>query len=346
LGAFPAVAPLSAESVESTHRLLPGFLIAYTLTVTSLSFAAAAWGRAGADLVVIGLGWPHIILGFLFYVNKVVKNRGSARAAFFWLLGITAAIGLIHSHRPITTLIYVYFVFHAFRDEIFIYRQVRSGYRYAGPVWDRAGIAFLLLVLVGISAGQLRFTAASASAYAASTPYFTGLVLCACALVLCLSALAGAPARLYQEFPGLRYAFPSIFLVASAMTAMKISRFHGLPAPLFFSFLVTFHYFSWYVFYLEKLRNGPVPRPAAGPATRLDRWLAAMATRDGFLATIAVLNIGSFAGAYAYQVWHVPSQLAYVFDMKYFLYFLIFHVTMSFAPKGVPKATAKILGSL
>jgi hypothetical protein len=64
-----------------------------------------------------------------------------------------------------------------------------------------------------------------------------------------------------------------------------------------------------------------------------------MTTRQGFINTIVTMNVVSFGGAYAYQVLGAGAGLNYVFDLKYFLYVLVFHVTVSFAPKGAPKVS-------
>jgi len=102
---------------------------------------------------------------------------------------------------------------------------------------------------------------------------------------------------------------------------------------------VVFHYFSWYVYYLEKLRSARArtPVPVFGDSSSLDWMLARISTRSGFIATIVTLNLVSLAGAYSYQVLHLSGAWAYPFQLKYFLYFLIFHVSMSFAPKGPSK---------
>lgn len=337
MSTYASVANSSPVSQVRVRTLFPGFLISYVLTVSTLVTASFLWGRAGSDLIVVGLGWPHVILGFMFYANKVIKNVGSHRVNFYWLMAATVAIGCVHTFWPITTLIYVYFVFHAFRDEIFIYHQRRTGHRYAGLVFDKSGLALLFAVVLVTGAFQIQSRLA-AQTLKLSYPYGAEVALCAVALVLALLALFGIPQRIFAQSPGLRYAFPAFFLVIAAMTSFRVGRFYGYHLPLFFAILVVFHYFSWYVFYLQKLGAGPPPRPAQAPVTGFDRLLAAMTTRDGFITAIVVMNVVSFAGAYSYQVLHLSARLAYIFDLKYFLYFLVFHVTMSFAPKGVPKS--------
>jgi hypothetical protein len=481
-----------------TWTLLNRLLIAYVLTAVSLAACGYLWGAAGFDLLVVGMGWPHVILGFMFYFNKVLKGEGSHRIQFAWLLALTAAIGYVYSRQPITTLIYTYFVFHAFRDEIFIYHQRRTSHRFAGPIFARGGGVLLAAVVVlalvdqvglrrelrtvevpveqlragetytiefpplGNSRGrtyyfylvaphshgvttllsyawgvdsypqgelrvsdkawpgtekdlefQARYQTAGAAAsripkirdgsapgvdgsgrygvqvsgghrvgqtfraeadglsgialpleltgpvpaelklvfhlesgFFVAHPFAYELGLLGLATLLTLAAVFSVPRGLFSRQPGLRYALPVLFLFTAAMLSMKLGRFYGLISPLFISFRVVFHDYSGYVFSLEKIAARPA-RPearlreqASGEArpwrSGYERMLEAISTREGFLTLVVALNLVSFAGADAYQVLHLASGLQYGFDLRYFLYFLVFHVTMSFAPKRVP----------
>jgi len=481
LSSFASVASPDSAGSGRVRTLLSGFIISYVLTVLSIALARYLWGTAGFDLVIVGLGWPHVILGFLFYANKIVKNEGRQRVSFYWLMALTLAISFVHTLRPITGLIYMYFVYHAFRDEIFIYYQRLTRHRYAGPIFgSRSGRALLATAVllniaiqlqfrptlrtVKVAASQLQaaknlvsfppvensrgreyhlwlasrrslrelatakyatpagvshhtqpptadnaaakspelrlsyqtadsgppggtrlhatsnflfrlpgdrlldqtirpdadnmngiFLPAEAtsalgpdekltlrleSAFFAGHPYTFAAGVCLLGLSLTLLALFRIPRKPFVQNPGLRYALPAFLLVIGAKTAEKITRFYGLSVLPFIAFLVVFHYFSWYVFYLEKLRGRPVPRPPQASATRFDRLLVVISTRKGFIATIIAMNVVSFTGAFSYQVLHVSGLFAYIFDLKYFLYFLVFHVTMSFAPKSARRLPA------
>jgi len=484
MSAVTAAASPSAVSELSNTQLLHRFLVAFLLTVASFVAAGAAWGSQAANLLVVGLGWPHVLLGSLFYFNKVLKGEDSHRTHFAGLLAITLAISLVHHWQPITTFIFLYFVYHAFRDEISIYHLRRTHHRFAGPQWRPGLVLFLLgtTALAGLAqmtyprvlrhaevpadqlvsgqpvtftfapiedsagrdyhfrvwaprsqppvktlrlpadnypAGEIRvdgrrgelegdlvFTPIYAGAGALPTaalsgsvpqvinsgprlgqtfrveadglsgitlpvvvegapppgakvrlevepaffvryPYAfeSGLVAVAVALVALL--MVGVPQRVFQTRPGLRYAIPVLLLFSLVLLAVKYSRVQGLVSMPFLAFLVVFHYFSWYVFSLEKIalrRSLPDSRPAMATAnpvptrmTLLDRLLKRMSTQRGFLAAVIALNAVSFAGAYAWQVQQVHPALAYLFSFHAFLYPLIFHVTMSFAPKGPPK---------
>lgn len=339
----PAIPGLPSLPRVGAWSLLSGLTLAYFLTVTSLLTVAILWGRPGGDLLVVGLGWPHVILGLLFSLSKVIRNEGQQRKHFFSLLALSMAIGVFHTFSPITTLIYVYFVFHAFRDEILLFHQRRTGYKYAGGAFDTGGLALLaavvLISLGGQPGARKLFGALPWDGY----PHAFELGLTGATLIMALLAMRGIPAGLLEKFPGSSYALPAVFLFVAAMTGMKIGRHYQFPLPLFFALLVVFHYFSWYVFYFEKLRARPAPaRPtAAPPADAFHRMLRWMTTVQGFTITVVVLNVLSFGAAYVYQVQQAAPWLAYGFDLRYFLYILVFHVTMSFMPKGPAPAAAR-----
>jgi hypothetical protein len=325
----------------NSASFLPGFLASYLLTVSSLALAGYFWGKPGFNLVVVAMGWPHVFLGLIFNVNRLATSDLRYRMIFLGLVGVTLAVAVIHSIWPITTLIYLYFVFHAFRDEIFIYHQRRTGHRFRGAVFDAPGKALLVAAVV-LAAG---------SQFLVKIPAYklpVNAALCAAGLALTLLTLARRPRELFDRTPGLSYALPAYLMLVLALTAMQWMRTHNYAAPLFFVFLVVFHYWSWYVFSLEKIALRPAQRAPQPVKTGLDGLLARISTRRGFLTAVVALNLISFAGAYAYNVMHLSAHLAaplamplrYAFDLKYFLYILVFHVTTSFVPKPQPKLPA------
>jgi hypothetical protein len=104
-----------------------------------------------------------------------------------------------------------------------------------------------------------------------------------------------------------------------------------------FQMVVVFHYWSWYVFSLNKLRanESAAPQAHAPNSLRLyDRMLRSLGSVPNFLMLVVALNLLSIAGVLWYNKWDAPAALRYVFDYKYFLYFLVFHVTFSLNPKG------------
>ena len=324
--AFPGAIHSATQSAVSVAAHCPfrGFLLTYALTIGSLAVVAGLWGKVGFDLLVVAIGWPHVLLGLAFNLNKISGSELRFRAWFGVLLLVTLAIGFAHSLVPITTLIYLYFVFHAFRDEVFIYHERRSTHRFRGRVFDSGGSA--LFISVALLAVLSHFVRQNSEL---ELEWYS--VQCILGAILSGLAVLGRPRRVFANQPGLRYALPAIFLMMAAMTGMKFLRVQGWNAPLFFSFLVIFHYFSWYVFSLQKMAaRSPESRNYGRSGRSFSSWIG---TRRGFVATVVVMNVLSFAGAWSYQVLGISGNLAYAFDLRYFLYFLVLHVTTSFVPR-------------
>lgn len=124
------------------------------LTLTALALVGYVWKQTGYEMLIVAMGWPHVILGFLFSFGKVLRGEGSARPAFLLLAALTLIIWTAHYVFSITALIYVYFLYHAFRDEIFVYLQTRARHQWRGRVLVTAGITPLILLLLVASQPQ------------------------------------------------------------------------------------------------------------------------------------------------------------------------------------------------
>ncbi len=124
------------------------------LTLTALALVGYVWKQTGYEMLIVAMGWPHVIVGFLFFFGKVLRGEGSARQAFFLLAALTLIIWTTHYVFSITGLIYIYFLYHAFRDEIFVYLQTRARHRRNGRVFVTAGITPLILLLLVASQPQ------------------------------------------------------------------------------------------------------------------------------------------------------------------------------------------------
>src|SRR6266550_4033092 len=105
---------------------LRNVLLTLTLTVVSLVLAGFLWREQGYEMLIVTMGWPHVILGFVFYFGRVMRGETKARPAFVLLSLLTVTLWIIHYNYAITGLIYLYFLYHAFRDEIFVYLQTRA----------------------------------------------------------------------------------------------------------------------------------------------------------------------------------------------------------------------------
>jgi hypothetical protein len=321
--------------LNESRRPLLGFLLTYLLTVGSLVTAGILWNKPGFDLLVVAMGWPHVLLGLAFNLKRLGLADRKAHLFFGGLLLITITIGIAHSLISLTSMIYLYFVIHAFRDEIYIYHQRRTGYRFRGRILDRSGRALIVAGAILAFAGQLvpRDPELQLQWYYLQMALAAGLTI--------LAALK-RPRRLFEKWPGLRNTLPISLCVIAAMTAMKYLRLNNIPAPIFFAFLVVFHYFSWYVFSLEKMASRSAESQSREEKFSFFHWIN---TRRGFLTAIVVMNVLSFAGAWGYQIMEVSPTLAYGFELKYFLYFLVLHVTTSFVPRSLtrlPGAPARV----
>lgn len=155
---------MSASAVVESSRLVPAqapmslalrnFSLTLALTLIALALVGYVWKQTGYEMLIVAMGWPHVILGFLFFFGKVWRGERGARLTFFILALLTLIIWTAHYVYAITGLIYVYFLYHAFRDEIFVYQQTRARHRLSGRVFVTAGITPLILLLLLISQPQ------------------------------------------------------------------------------------------------------------------------------------------------------------------------------------------------
>ena len=126
--------------------------LTFALTLCAL-WAAGTWrGATGYEMLIVAMGWPHVLLGFVFFLGRVLRNEAGARTRGAILTAATLAWWGAHYAWGVAALIYVYFLYHAFRDEVFVYLTTRA--RHRGPtanVYRVAGIVPLLLLLLLIS---------------------------------------------------------------------------------------------------------------------------------------------------------------------------------------------------
>lgn len=120
-------ASTNAPAWPSTAGLsLRDLCLPFAATVCALAVAGYLLGETGLKMLPVGLGWPHIILGFVFYAGKVVRGQPRYRSAALVLGLFTLAIWAGHYHLNLTRLIYLFFFYHAFKDEVFISSLTRA----------------------------------------------------------------------------------------------------------------------------------------------------------------------------------------------------------------------------
>jgi hypothetical protein len=142
-----SVAP-SASGPAPLGVPLRNIFLTLMLTISTLTASGYFWRETGYEMLIVTLGWPHVILGFVFYFGRVKRGEANARAAFLLLALLTVTIWIAHYHYAITGLIYLYFLYHAFRDEIFIYLQTRARHRPGINVYAVAGVGPLILLML------------------------------------------------------------------------------------------------------------------------------------------------------------------------------------------------------
>lgn len=480
----------SAE-LSNMRAPLRNLLLTLALTLSALAVTGALWGTAGYEMLIVAMGWPHILLGFAFFWGKVCRNAPHARAQFVFLSAVTLAWWLGHYAFGLAALIYVYFLYHAFRDEIFVYLTTRAQHRGQPPnVYARAGIVPLLLLLLAISqpqdyrqdvrrvattvahtqadgwtlfqfrpiadsrghefyfylqaphtAGQQGLTLqglanlATRDANTTQTPYgaasgvlvndytwpdatmlafapyyagtsqtqplgFESVTSQAFGPVVPVGVLGGH--RVGQTFVAqqdnlagiwlrtnrtdaapadtqllLRVASPALLpmsetwarvrwacltlaaawliwqvwrnwrvtkdlwlylalfgvVLIALQNGLKAASNAGYAVPMIFQLVVTLHYFSWYVFTFDKMRVRRTPQPEPSIVRGWDKVLQYLRAPRSFAAVVVGLSVLSVGGVAWYYSGVGPAGLRYGFDYSYFLYFLVFHVTFSFAPR-------------
>jgi hypothetical protein len=461
---------------------LRNLILTFVLAIVALAGAGALWGSLGHQMLIVTMGWPHIILGFLFYFGKVLRGEWRARSTFMFLLFCTLALWFAHYAYTITAFIAIYFTYHVFRDEVFIYFQTRARHRLRQPVKVAGLIPFILLMFlitdprpqhyrqdlrrVDVTDAQLAkdgwtlisfepisysrgnqfyfylqtpnseaapkyvtnahvtdadngeirisdrpwkdaadlvfkphyagdssppaidkngvidvslkgghrvgqtFTAAqnnldgfwlpTALAENSSAParYEFHLTpdtsaawpqlspaLKAIRLVLVIALLFVVAWKIVPEWKERRsfwlYFLIFIAIFATLQKLLRVAGVNGIAAPVMFQLVVVFHYWSWYVFSVDKLAASSGNKEVSPNAKQLslyDRVMGSFSSIRRFIILAIALNLISAVGVLWYAKLNGPAPLRFAFDYSYFLYFLVLHVTLSFAPKRKPNA--------
>jgi hypothetical protein len=142
---------LTAQNVQAQAPLgiaLRNILLSLALTIVTLALAGSRWREQGYEMLIVAMGWPHVLLGFSFFFGRVLRGERDSRPTLLLLAFATLAICAIHYRYPITGLIYLYFLFHLFRDEIFVYLQTRARHRPGSKVYAVANVAPLILLIL------------------------------------------------------------------------------------------------------------------------------------------------------------------------------------------------------
>jgi hypothetical protein len=140
--------PCIPASQASLAVALRNIVASLALSILTLALTGWIWREQGYEMLIVAMGWPHVLLGFSFFFGRVLRGERDSRTTFLLLALATLAICAIHYRYSITGLIYLYFLFHLFRDEIFVYLQTRARHRPGSKVYAIAGIAPLILLIL------------------------------------------------------------------------------------------------------------------------------------------------------------------------------------------------------
>ena len=144
MAAQPSIAVPTTWAPNQQRDLFLSFAIA----ISALVIAGLLRGETGLKMLPVALGWPHIILGFVFYCGKIIRGERLFRSLFILLSLLTAAIWWTHYQIDITRLIYLFFFYHAFTDEIFLPSLGGLGTTKTRLRLALAAVAVALLLLV------------------------------------------------------------------------------------------------------------------------------------------------------------------------------------------------------
>ena len=143
---------LTATSIEvpqaSLGVALRNIIVSLALGILTLGLTGWIWREQGYEMLIVAMGWPHVLLGFSFFFGRILRGERDSRTTLLLLALATLAICVIHYHYNITGLIYLYFLFHLFRDEIFVYLQTRARHQQISRVYAVAGVAPLILLIL------------------------------------------------------------------------------------------------------------------------------------------------------------------------------------------------------
>ena len=141
-------APTVQAPPSSLGVAVRNILASLALTILTLALTGSLWREQGYEMLIVAMGWPHVLLGFSFFFGRVLRGERDSRTTFLLLALVTLGICAVHYRYAITGLIYLYFLFHLFRDEIFVYLQTRARHRPGSKVYAIAGIAPLILLIL------------------------------------------------------------------------------------------------------------------------------------------------------------------------------------------------------
>ncbi len=138
--------PLVVPSLSSFWIPVRNLLLTISLTAVSFTIFGYFWKDRGFELLVVGMGWAHVTLGFLFFFGRVARKEAGSKELFLFLSFLAVVLLSLHYWINLTFFIFIFFLFHAFRDEVAIYLQTRDKTRAPASVYALNGFFPILLL--------------------------------------------------------------------------------------------------------------------------------------------------------------------------------------------------------
>jgi hypothetical protein len=315
--------------------------------------------RSPIVVPMIALGVPHVLIGFLFLATSRRTRAPLARfhlgvlvvasLALCWAYAAGLAMPIAHNLPRVAVALY--FVVHQLRDEAFFYAAHRDAPAGHGPVRTHRFLAVCTWILVVTLTGLAIFLY---DLYAhGKRPERLGpldlvlpgtigawgrgaLVLGVVAMLVGSRWWAWSRAEPGGMIAALRRHAPMAIVYGLFLTVVLA----GTLGVGVLEAIVLWHVLEWFLFGARQAGRSETARAAAHPVRPVppQGWLArAKGTRSGFLTlhlalSAAVLGV-MLVWAYAH---HRSGPLGFVASPTAFDHWTIFHVTVSFFPRGVP----------
>ncbi len=64
---------------------LRNMFVSLALTVLTLALTGSIWREQGYEMLIVAMGWPHVLLGFSFFFGRVLRGETGSRLTFLLL---------------------------------------------------------------------------------------------------------------------------------------------------------------------------------------------------------------------------------------------------------------------
>src|SRR6185295_17595724 len=100
---------LTATTIQAPQAslgvALRNIVASLALSILTLALTGWIWREQGYEMLIVALGWPHVLLGFSFFLGRVLRGERDSRTTLLLLALATVTICAIHYRYSITGLI-------------------------------------------------------------------------------------------------------------------------------------------------------------------------------------------------------------------------------------------------